>query len=71
MSGTGYRTDFAEDGAAVAIADTDATLIDVDSPNLTSLTVTLINLLDAGQEVLSANTSGTAIVGQGSKGGRW
>ncbi|HSD99851.1 MAG TPA: DUF4347 domain-containing protein, partial [Burkholderiales bacterium] len=61
-AGTGYATTFTENAGAVFIIDTtDATLGDVDSPNLSSLTVTIANLLDGAAESLSANTSGTSI----------
>jgi len=44
------------------IADNaDASLSDVDSANLTSLTVTITNLADGASEVLSADTTGTSI----------
>ena len=37
-------------------------LIDIDSPTLASVTVTITNLLDGGAEVLSANVGATGIV---------
>ena len=40
---------------------TDATVTDVDSPTLASLTVTITNLLDTGSEVLSTDVTGTSI----------
>ena len=43
------------------VADVDATLADIDSANLASLTVTITNLLDGVDEVLTANTTGTSI----------
>ena len=48
--------------ASVRIADIDATLADIDSANLASLTVTITNLLDGVDEVLTANTAGTSII---------
>jgi hypothetical protein len=52
---TGTTTAFTEDGGAVA-ADGGVTVTDVDSANLTSATVTITNLLDAGSETLAAPT---------------
>ena len=59
--GADFATTFTEDLGPVAIADVDATLLDVDDANLTALTVTITNLLDGASEVLAANTSGTSI----------
>ncbi|MBI4989189.1 MAG: type I secretion C-terminal target domain-containing protein [Rhodocyclales bacterium] len=42
-AGTGYTTTFTENGAAVAIADTDVSIADVDSANITGATITLSN----------------------------
>ena len=61
QSGAYYATSFTENGGPVGIADSDATLSDVDTPNLSSLTVTITNLLDGASEVLSADTTGTSI----------
>ena len=61
QSGADFATTFAENGGAVLIADSDATLSDVDSANLQSLTVTITNLLDGTDEVLAADTTGTSI----------
>src|SRR6185436_17049615 len=52
---SGGTTAFVEDAGAVAV-DGAVTVTDVDSANLASATVTITNLLDAGQEVLSAPT---------------
>lgn len=51
---------FFEDGSAIVI-DNALTVIDTDDTNLASATVTITNLLDAGQETLTATTSGTSI----------
>ena len=59
--GNDFSTSFDEGGAAVLVADTDATLVDSDE-NLTGMTVTITNLLDGAAESLAANTSGTSIV---------
>ena len=61
-SGADFATTFTEDGGAVAIADSDATLSDLSDANLSSLTVTITNLLDGAAESLAANTAGTSIV---------
>jgi len=58
---SGYVATFTEDAGAVLIIDTDAALSDPDSANLESLTVTITNLLDGADEVLSYDTSGTSI----------
>ncbi|MFW6153899.1 MAG: beta strand repeat-containing protein, partial [Planctomycetota bacterium] len=55
-----FAATFTENGAAVPIADSDATLADVDSANLASLTVTVTNIV-AG-DTLDADVSGTSIV---------
>ncbi|MCS7468412.1 DUF4347 domain-containing protein [Stieleria sp. ICT_E10.1] len=61
-AGTGYDASFIEGGGAVLIADvTDATLADLDSLNLFSLTATITNSIDGAAETLSADTSGTSI----------
>ena len=52
---------FTEGGGPVAVADADATLGDVDSANLTSMTVQITNLLDGALESLAADTTGTSI----------
>jgi len=59
--GADYDTTFTEDGGAVLIADSDATISDVDDTNLESLTVTITNLLDGTAESLAADTTGTSI----------
>ena len=59
--GTDFDASWTEDAGPVAIADVDAVLTDVDSINLTSLTVTITNLLDGATEVLAADTGGTSI----------
>jgi VCBS repeat-containing protein len=60
-AGANFTTSFTEDGGAVLIADADAALSDVDNANLSSLTVTITNLLDGAAESLTANTAGTGI----------
>jgi len=54
-TGLDYQTTFVEGNPGVSIVDSDATLVDVDSANLTSLTVTLTNEFEPGsKERLSA-----------------
>ncbi|QDV46217.1 hypothetical protein Enr13x_61260 [Stieleria neptunia] len=61
-TGADYNATFTEAGGAVAISDAaDAIISDIDSPNLTQLTVTITNLLDGANETLTADTSGTSI----------
>lgn len=61
-SGIGYATVFNEGGGAVSIVDSNNLLIiDPDSPNLTSATITLTNRPDGIAEVLAINTTGTNI----------
>ena len=58
-TGSDFAVTFTEGDAAKLIEDpVDATLTDVDSANIASLTVTLTNLLDAGAEVLDADLTG-------------
>ena len=59
--GADFDTAFTEDGGAVAIADVDASLSDVDNVNLVSLTVTITNQLDVADETLAADLTGTSI----------
>src|SRR5262249_55094341 len=59
-----YTTKFTEDGAAVALADADVTITDVDNTLLKSATITITNF-QAGQDVLAftpnANTGDIAV----------
>ncbi len=59
LAGAGSAT-FTEDGGPVGVAPA-LTASDVDNTNLASATVTITNLLNAGQEALAASTGGTAI----------
>ncbi|MFK7898944.1 MAG: tandem-95 repeat protein, partial [Myxococcota bacterium] len=64
-SGTGsadFDTSWTEGLGSVLVADSDATLSDADNAQLTSLTVTITNLLDASAESLSVDLTGTSIV---------
>ncbi len=57
-TGANYQTSFTEGGSGTAIADSDASLENVDGPNLSSLTVTLTNRPDGdANESLAVNGS--------------
>ncbi|MEA2602915.1 MAG: hypothetical protein QOF89_3907 [Acidobacteriota bacterium] len=61
-TGSDFAVTFNEgDGPKLLEDPLDATVTDVDSANLASLTVTITNLLDTGFETLSADVTGTAI----------
>ena len=62
-AGVDFAATWTEDAGPVAITDVDAVVVDPDSTNLTSLTVTITNLLDGTDEVLAADTTGTSIAG--------
>ncbi len=61
--GANYSTSYSEGSAAVNITDSDALLSDIDSTNLSSLTVTLTNALDGVDENFNWNVAGTSIAG--------
>ncbi|MGI9285279.1 MAG: DUF4347 domain-containing protein, partial [Pseudomonadales bacterium] len=61
ISGNDYATTFDEATGAVLVTDSDAMVLDVNGSELSSLTVTIANLLDGSDEVLGANVSGTNI----------
>jgi FG-GAP repeat/FG-GAP-like repeat len=48
-------------GTAIAIVDTDLTLVDRNSANLVGATITITNLFDGAAETLSATATGTGI----------
>jgi hypothetical protein len=56
-----FAATFTSGGGSVAIADADATLVDVDSANLQSLVVTITNRQNGSSESLTAVTAGTNI----------
>ncbi|MBL8826329.1 MAG: hypothetical protein JNM18_05040 [Planctomycetaceae bacterium] len=61
-SGLNYTAAFTEGSGPTAIVNsTGLTVVDVDNTNLASATVTLTNIMNANQETLAVNTSGTAI----------
>jgi len=63
VAGTDFAVAFKEgDGPTLLEDPLNATVTDVDTPNLASLTVTITNLLDIGFETLSADVTGTAII---------
>ena len=61
-AGLNFATTWTEGGGPVAVADTDATLSDVDSANLTQLQVQITSRPDGVAELLAADTTGTSIV---------
>ena len=60
--GSDFATIWVEGAGPVAIVDADAVVSDIDSGSLQALTITIANLLDGADEVLAADTTGTAIV---------
>ncbi|NJO41951.1 MAG: DUF4347 domain-containing protein [Cyanobacteria bacterium RU_5_0] len=60
-SGINYVTRFIEDGGAVALVDSALSVSDADGLSLSGATVTIANLLNGADEILSANTTGTTI----------
>ncbi|MEQ8791449.1 MAG: Ig-like domain-containing protein [Pirellulaceae bacterium] len=57
----GFTNVFVEDGGPVAVADSDAVIIDYDGGDLTWMTAVLTNAWDYGDESLTADTTGTNI----------
>ncbi|MCA9177374.1 MAG: DUF4347 domain-containing protein, partial [Planctomycetales bacterium] len=75
QAGMDFATAFVEGGSAVAIADLDATVSDLDGTELAELTIAVSGVADAGQELvtiagvsfdLSASASQTVTVGAAS-----
>ncbi|MEM6471421.1 MAG: LamG-like jellyroll fold domain-containing protein, partial [Planctomycetota bacterium] len=62
-TGADVTTTFTEGGPAVNVTDSDATVLDVDSSNLSSLTVSITNQFDGTDETLTFDVTGTSIVG--------
>ncbi|MGB7328872.1 MAG: DUF4347 domain-containing protein, partial [Rubripirellula sp.] len=60
-TGNGFSKTFIHGGGPVSVTDTDATIIDVDSTNLQSLTIRITDRQNGSNEVLAATTSGTSI----------
>ena len=61
LDGRDSLASFVAGAGAVPIFSSAAAVTDFDSANLTSLTVTITNLLDGASEVLAASTAGTSI----------
>ena len=59
--GANHTATFTEGGAPVATADATASVDDLDDTQLTGMTVTLTNIQDAGQELLSVNALPTTL----------
>jgi VCBS repeat-containing protein len=59
QSGADFIANFVEDGSPVNITDTDAIAWDPDTTSLNRLTVTITNLIDGANEILTADTTGT------------
>ncbi|NJR68462.1 MAG: DUF4347 domain-containing protein [Synechococcales cyanobacterium CRU_2_2] len=55
VAGTDFSVSFVEGNAAVAIADTDVVVTDIDDTKIESATITLTNRLDGVLEVLAVN----------------
>jgi len=60
-AGTDSNANFVAGDAPVLIAGLDASITDADSATLRRLTVTLTNLQDAGEEILTADTANSPI----------
>jgi VCBS repeat-containing protein len=60
-TGNDFQTTFTENLGPVLIVDGDATLTDPDSMTLASATIQITNIVDVTAEILTANTSSTAI----------
>ncbi|MEZ6122627.1 MAG: DUF2341 domain-containing protein [Planctomycetaceae bacterium] len=60
-SGRDFLADYLSGSTATSIVDSDAVLTDADGTSLQSLTVTITDQQDAGNEVLAAVTAGTNI----------
>ena len=60
-SGAVFETNFVVGGGPVAIADADVVIDDPANSSLVSMTITITNVLDGGNEILDVDVSGTAI----------
>ncbi len=60
-TGSGFSRTWTENGGPLTIADSDATISDLDSSNLQSMTISISNRQDGTAELLAANTTGTSI----------
>jgi cyclophilin family peptidyl-prolyl cis-trans isomerase len=61
VAGTGRSTTYQNGGSPVAIAASDAEILDANSPMLASMGVTINNRLDGDSEKLEVDTSGTSL----------
>ncbi len=62
FAGTDWLAHYTQGGAAVSIVRPDNTISDVDSTQLTTMTLTILNPLDGAQEWLSATAGGGVTV---------
>ena len=60
-TGADFFASYVEDGSPVNVADADAIAFDTDTSSLNKMTVTITNLIDGANEILSADTSGTSL----------
>ncbi len=67
-AGSDAAVSYTPGGPAVTVADVDATVISIDSPTLSSMTLTLAGALDGPAETLAATTAGTSITASWSGG---
>jgi VCBS repeat-containing protein len=59
--GTGYQATFDAGGPAIAVADSDATIVDQDDADLEQVTIWVSNQLDGSFEQLSLTAAGSAL----------
>ncbi len=60
-TGNNFQTSYTDGLGPVAVVDADATLSDIDSVNLSSLTITITDRQNGNNEILAATTAGTSI----------
>ncbi len=65
---TNITANLVENDPPVAIATVDATVTDADTQYLNSITATITNLADSGDEILSVDTNGTSLSSEFSNG---
>ncbi|MEW4565539.1 Ig-like domain-containing protein [Bremerella sp. JC770] len=63
-SGIAFAASFTEGDGPTSVVDPTATVTDTDSTNLTSATITLTNLVDTNNEILTVDVGTTSIGGQ-------
>ncbi len=64
-AGTGWTTTFTENGAAVAIADLDAAIVDADDANMSSATVTLTNPQTSDRLLVNGSSAASGTLASG------